>query len=171
MADRVDQSEQHYSAGSPPPPPQDYFSTARHFAELVTSVCGDWVTFDAQENRNEGLQSPPHEFIMALLWSDTLLPISAAIKTTTYQAVELGNWAFAARLADVPDLDTTLAASVDVTCRIADGDSTHHFPMAQCVDLASVARDARAYQCVWGEGHGLHLSIRTHVKRIGTAEE
>lgn len=40
MADRVGQSEHHYSAGSPSPLlPLDYFSTAvRHYAELFTSV-------------------------------------------------------------------------------------------------------------------------------------
>lgn len=83
----------------------------------------------------------------------------------------MGHWALAAWLADVPDLDTTLAAGVDVTCGVADGDSAHHFPVAQRVDLASVARDARAYQCIWREGHGLHLTIRTHVKRISSAED
>lgn len=63
MADRVGQSEHHYSAGfffSP----KDYFSeAARHFAELFTPVCRDlresyggmWsqATFDARENLNE----------------------------------------------------------------------------------------------------------------------
>lgn len=89
----------------------------------------------------------------------------------TYQAVELGHWALAAWLAYVPDLDTTLAAGVDVACGVADSDSAHHLPMAQCVDLASVARDARAYQCIWREGHGLHLTVRTHMKRISSAED
>ncbi len=83
----------------------------------------------------------------------------------------MGHWALAAWLADVPDLDTTLATGVDVTCGVADGDSAHHFPVAQCVDLASVTRDARAYQCIWREGHGLHLTISTHVKRISSAED
>lgn len=89
----------------------------------------------------------------------------------TYQAVELGHWALAARLAYVPDLDATLAPGVDVTCRVADGDSAHHFPVAQCVDLASVAWDAWAYQCIWWEGHGLHLSVCAHMKGIGSAED
>ena len=82
----------------------------------------------------------------------------------------MGHWALAARLADVPDLDTALAASVDVTRGVADGDSAHHFPMAQCVDLASVAWDAGTYQCIWREGHGLHLTICAHMKRISPAK-
>lgn len=90
---------------------------------------------------------------------------------TIYQAVKLGHRALAAWLAYVPDLDTTLAAGVDVTCGIADGDSTHHFSVAQCVDLASMTWDAWAYQCIWREGHGLHLTVRTHMKRISSAED
>lgn len=89
----------------------------------------------------------------------------------TYQAVQLGYWTLAARLADVPDLDATLAASVDMTGGVADGDGADHFPVAQRVDLASVARDARAYQCIRREGHWLHLSVCTHVKRISSAED
>lgn len=89
----------------------------------------------------------------------------------TYQAVQLGHWTLAARLADVPDLDATLAASVDVPRGVADGDGADHFPVAQRVDLASVARDARAYQCIRWEGHWLHLSVRTHVKRISSAKD
>lgn len=89
----------------------------------------------------------------------------------TYQAVQLGHWTLAARLADVPDLDAALAASVDVTRGVADGDGAHHLPVAQRVDLASVARDARAYQRVRREGHGLHLAVRTHVKRISSGKD
>ena len=92
------------------------------------------------------------------------------VPTSHYQAVQLGNWTLASRLADVPDFDTTLATSVDVTCGVTDGDSAHHFPVAQSVDLASMTRDARANQCVWREGHRLHLTIRTYVKRISSAE-
>lgn len=91
--------------------------------------------------------------------------------TCSYQTVELGHWALAAWLADVPDLDTALAASVDVTRGVADGDGAHHLSVAQCVDLAGVAWDARAYQRIWREGHGLHLTICTHMKRISSAED
>lgn len=87
-----------------------------------------------------------------------------------YQTVELGHGALAAWLADVPDLDTALAAGVDVACGVADGDRAHHLPVAKRVDLASVAWDARAYQCIWRKGHGLHLTVRAHVKRISSAE-
>ncbi|TNN44180.1 hypothetical protein EYF80_045625 [Liparis tanakae] len=78
------------------------------------------------------------------------------------QAVELGHRALAAGLADVPDLDTALAAGVDVARGVADGHGAHHFPVAQRVDLASVTRDARANQCVRREGHRLHLTIGAH---------
>lgn len=91
--------------------------------------------------------------------------------TTNYQTVKLGHGALAAWLADVPDLHAALATCVDVTSGVADGDSAHNFPVAQRVDLTSVPRDARAYQCVWGEGHRLHLTIRTHMKRICPAEK
>lgn len=92
--------------------------------------------------------------------------LAGADVIVSVQAVELGHGALAARLADIPDFDTTFATSVDVTCGVADGDGAHYFPMAQCVDLTSVPRDARAYQCVWGKGHGLHLTICTYMKRI-----
>lgn len=88
-----------------------------------------------------------------------------------YQAVKLGHRTLAAWLADVPNLDTTFAASVDMTGGITDGDGTHYFPMAQSVDLASVARDAWPYQGVWGEGHGLHLTIRADVKGISSVDD
>lgn len=83
----------------------------------------------------------------------------------------MGHWTLAARLTDVPDLDTPLATGVDVTCGVADGDSTHYFPVAQCVYLSSVAWDAGANEGIWREGHGLHLTVCTHVKRISSAEE
>lgn len=73
-------------------------------------------------------------------------------------------------MADVPDLDTALATSVDMTCWVADGDSAHHLPMAESVDLTSVAWDAWAYQGIWGKGHRLHLPISTDMKRIGSAK-
>lgn len=80
----------------------------------------------------------------------------------------MGHWALAAWLADVPDLDAALATGVDVARGVADGDSAHHLPMAQCVDLASVAWNARAYQRIWREGHGLHLTICAHMKGISS---
>ena len=93
------------------------------------------------------------------------------VSLTGYQAVELGHWALASWLADVPDFHAALAAGVDVTCGVADGDGTHNFPVAQCVDLAGVARDARANQCIWRKGYRLHLTIGAHVKRISSEED
>lgn len=96
---------------------------------------------------------------------------TAGADVQTHQAVQLGHWTLAARLADVPDLHAPFAAGVDVTGGVADGDGAHHFPVAQRVDLASVARDARAYQRVRREGHRLHLSVRAHVERISSAKD
>lgn len=83
MADKVGQSEHHYSADFffLFPLTVDYFSTAaRHFAELFTRLSvGMWsqATFDAQENLNEGdrLRRPQHEHIMSPFWLDALLPL------------------------------------------------------------------------------------------------
>lgn len=195
MADRVGQSEHHYSAG--------FFSQQglfQHSSEtfcwiIHISVCWDlgeslrwdvesgyiwcsWKLLMKESNRRDLMK---HEYIMSFFQLDALVPIWNVhskntdvnlwqTTTTSYQTVKLGNWALAAWLADVPDLDTALATGVDVTCGVADGDSTHHFPVAQCVDLASVARDAWAYQCIWREGHWLHLTICTHMKRISPAK-
>lgn len=82
----------------------------------------------------------------------------------TDQTVELGHGALAARLADVPHFDTSFAASVDMACRCADGDGTHHLSMAESVDLTGMARDAWAQESIRREGHRLHLSICTHMK-------
>lgn len=51
----------------------------------------------------------------------------------------------------------------------ADGDGTDHLAVAQGVDLAGVARDARAQQGVGGKGHRLHLAVGAHVERVGAA--
>jgi len=61
-----------------------------------------------------------------------------------------------------------LAAGVDVSAGVADGDSTHNLTVAQNTQLASMARYARAYQSIRWERHGLHLTIGTHVERIRT---
>lgn len=89
-------------------------------------------------------------------------------KMAPYQAVQLGHGALAARLADVPDLDAALAAGVDVARGVADGDGAHHLAVAQRVDLAGVAWDARAYESVRGKGHWLHLAVGAHMKGVGT---
>lgn len=90
MADRVGQSEHHYSAGFfPPPPPltKDYFSTAvRHYAELFTSVsagirrkatggCGVRLHLMLKKTLNEVTNHTDfmkHECIMSVLWLEAL---------------------------------------------------------------------------------------------------
>lgn len=88
-----------------------------------------------------------------------------------YQAVQLGDGALAARLADVPDLHAALAAGVDVPGGVADGDGAHHLTVAQRVDLPGVPGDAGTRQRVVGEGDWLHLPIGTDVEGVGSAGE
>lgn len=88
------------------------------------------------------------------------------ISSRAHQAVQLGHGTLAARLADVPDLDTAFATSIDMTCGVANGNSANHFAVAQRVDLAGVAWNTRADQCVRREGHGLHLTVCTHVEGV-----
>lgn len=71
-------------------------------------------------------------------------------------------------MADVPHFNAALTAGVDVARGVTDGDGAHHLPVAQGIDLASVARDARADQRVRRERHGLHLPVGTHVKGISS---
>jgi len=78
----------------------------------------------------------------------------------------LGYRGLVARVTDVPHLYTTLAASVDMTRGVTDGNSAHHLPVAQSIDLTSMAWDARPDQCIWGKRHRLHLSISTHMKGV-----
>lgn len=80
----------------------------------------------------------------------------------------MGHGALAAGLADVPDLDAALAAGVDVTRGVAYGDGTHHFSVAQRVDLTGVAWNTRAYQGIGREGHGLHLAVCADVEGVGS---
>lgn len=51
---------------------------------------------------------------------------------------------------------------------ITDSDGTHNLPMTEGVNLTSVAGDPWTNQSIWRKGHGLHLSISTDVKRVGT---
>lgn len=94
-----------------------------------------------------------------------------SVCVSTHQTVELGHGTLAARLADVPHLDTALAAGVDVACGGADGDGTHHLSVVQSVDLTGMPWDARAQQGIRRERHRLHLSIRTYMERVGTGEK
>lgn len=58
----------------------------------------------------------------------TLITVNTGF--SSHQTVELGHRTLATRLADVPDLHTALASSVDMTCRVADGDRTYHLAVA-----------------------------------------
>lgn len=84
----------------------------------------------------------------------------------THQTVELRDGALVARVADVPDLDAALPPRVHMPCGVADGHCTHHLPVVQGVDLASVAGDARADEGIWGEGHRLHLTVCSNMEGV-----
>lgn len=86
----------------------------------------------------------------------------------THKAVQLGNRGLVARVTDIPHLDTALAAGINVTCRVTDGNSTHHLPVGESIDLSSMARDARADQCIRRKRHRLHLSVSAHMKGISS---
>lgn len=64
----------------------------------------------------------------------------------SHQTVQLGHGALASWLADVPHLDAALAAGVDMTRWVTDGDGTHNLPVAESIDLPCVTRNARADQ-------------------------
>lgn len=84
-----------------------------------------------------------------------------------HQTIQLRHRTLAAGLADVPDFDTAFATGIDVTCGVADGNSTDHLAVAQRVDLTGVARNTWADQGVRRKGHGLHLTVCTDVKGVG----
>jgi len=94
---------------------------------------------------------------------------SGSARGPPYQAIQLGDGALAARLADVPDLHAALAAGVDVPGGVADGDGAHHLAVAQRVDLPGVPRDAGTGQGVVGKGHRLHLPVGADVEGVGSA--
>lgn len=89
----------------------------------------------------------------------------------THKAVQLGYRGLVAWVTDVPHFDTALAASVDMTRWVTDGDSTHHLPVAKSIDLSCVARDAWTDQCIRRKRHRLHLSVSAHMKGVGTGRE
>lgn len=88
-----------------------------------------------------------------------------------YQTIQLGYGALAAGLADVPDFDTAFATSVDMTRRVAYGNSTHNLSVAKCVDLTGMSGDSRANEGIWWEGYRLHLAICTDVKGVSPVGE
>lgn len=85
-----------------------------------------------------------------------------------HQAVQLGDRTLVARVADVPHLDTALAARVHVSRGVADSDRAHHLSVVERVDLAGMAGDSRSDEGVWGEGDRLHLAIRSDVEGVGS---
>lgn len=89
-----------------------------------------------------------------------------SVSNGPHQTVQLGHRALAARLADVPDFDTALATSVDMTCGVANGHGAHHLTVAQRVDLTGVARNTRTDQGVGREGHRLHLTISADMEGV-----
>lgn len=82
----------------------------------------------------------------------------------SYQTVQLRNRTLIARLADIPDFDTPFSTSIHMSCWIAYGNSTHHFPMVQGIDLASMPRYSRSNESIWRERNWLHLAICSNVK-------
>lgn len=64
-----------------------------------------------------------------------------------------------------------LSSSVDVSCRITDGDGAHHFPVVQGVYLPRMARNSWSNQSIRRKGHRLHLAVYADMERVGTATE
>lgn len=86
----------------------------------------------------------------------------------THQTVELRDRALIAGVADVPDLDTALPTCVHMSRGVADGHCTHHLPVVQGVDLASVSGDSGSDEGVRGERDRLHLTICGNVEGVRT---
>lgn len=99
------------------------------------------------------------------------VPLIVGSALSPHQTVQLGHGALGPRLADVPHLHAALPSGVDMACGGADGDGAHHLSVVQAVNLTGVTRDSWTQQSVGGEGHGLHLPIRTHVEGISPAEK
>ena len=62
---------------------------------------------------------------------------------------------------------TYLSACVHVSARVANGDSADNFAVVEGVDLSSVTWNPGSNKGVGWEGNWLHLSISTHVERVG----
>lgn len=86
----------------------------------------------------------------------------------THQTIELRDGALVSWVTNVPDLDTTLSSSVNVSGGVTDGDGTHHLPVVQCVYLTGMTWDPWSHQSIWGERNWLHLSIRSNMEGVGT---
>lgn len=96
----------------------------------------------------------------------TVTGVNVMVSCCTHKAVQLGNWGLVSWVTDVPHLHATLATSVDMACRVTDGNRTHHLPVAESIDLSSVARNVWADQCIWRKRNRLHLSVGAHVKGV-----
>jgi len=84
----------------------------------------------------------------------------------TLQTVQLRNWFHAGAadtLADIPNLDATLAAGVDVLGRIRDRNGADHLAVCQGINLTCVTRDTRSCQSIQGEWYGLQLALAVHM--------
>jgi hypothetical protein len=69
-------------------------------------------------------------------------------------------------VADVPDLDAALATRVHVSGGVADGHCTHHLPVVEGVDLASMSGDSRSNEGVRRKGDRLHLAVCTNMEGV-----
>ena len=84
------------------------------------------------------------------------------------ETVQLGQWGFRAWLADIPDLDTSLASSVDVLGGVGHGDSAHHITVGQRVDLPDSSWNARSYEGIRWKRNWPGLSISIDMERVRT---
>jgi len=57
------------------------------------------------------------------------------------------------------DCTAYLSSGVDVSARVADGDSTDDLAMAECTQLPGMTRDAWTYQRIGRERHWLQLTV------------
>jgi hypothetical protein len=74
-------------------------------------------------------------------------------------------------VADVPDLDAALATRVHVSRGVADGHCTHHLPVVEGVDLASVSGDSGSNEGIRGKGDRLHLAVCSDMEGVCTFKE
>ena len=62
---------------------------------------------------------------------------------------------------------TYLSARVHVSARVANGDGTDDLAVVEGVDLSSVTGNPGPNEGIGREGNRLHLSVSTHVERVG----
>ena len=93
---------------------------------------------------------------------------NAANVVISCQTIQLRHRSLAARLTDVPHLDTPLAPGVHILGGVGHGHGADHITMRQTVDLTNVPRYSRANQGIWGEGNRPGLSIRIDMERISS---